>query len=255
MCDSENACGDATDDVLPCDESAQHRSGAMARFSWAALIGFALGVVSVIVFLHMFLLPWLVPLFSIPGIIAGHIASSRIKRSWGVQWGSAVAQAGLAVNYVVTILAVYAVAPEVPYWLGYRRQETNEARTIRSLRNVVLAQKVFQAACLLDPDADGVGDYGTLGQLAVGDDEGPFIDPILESAPKNGYRFAIEVTAGSYETPSTYICVAEPVTPNRSGVRRFFADQTGVIRFTDDGTQPNAASPAVSPYDAAPATK
>ena len=90
------------------------------------------------------------------------------------------------------------------------------------------------------------GDYGTLAQLANPDGSSatpPFVDEVLGMGLKHGYSFRVIVTQGSATTVPSYICLASPVAPGSSGYRMYFVDESGVIRYTADGSVPNATSP------------
>ena len=77
--------------------------------------------------------------------------------------------------------------------------------------------------------------YGTLDQLA---EEG-YIDPRLAEGELYGYRFTVRVLgADKWEG------VAVPSMPGKGG-RAFFIDETGLIRFSADGSMPNRRSPAL----------
>ena len=60
---------------------------------------------------------------------------------------------------------------------------------------------------------------------------------------KSGYQFAAAgaATAGS-TTNNTYTVTALPLSVGATGNRGFFSDQSGVIRYTLDGTAPTIAS-------------
>jgi len=83
------------------------------------------------------------------------------------------------------------------------------------------------------------------------------IDPLLIPGPqgddaataKSGYFFA---HVGATATPAnaagctgfqTYTIVGRPANVGQSGQRGFFSDQSGVIRYTTDGSAPTIASP------------
>ena len=68
-----------------------------------------------------------------------------------------------------------------------------------------------------------------------------FIEPVLASGTKDGYKFIY--------TPSTtappikaYTIVAVPISTS-TGKRKFFTDESGLIRETTDGSTPTVASP------------
>jgi type IV pilus assembly protein PilA len=80
------------------------------------------------------------------------------------------------------------------------------------------------------------------------------IDPVLAGATaapgKSGYIFNYN---GATATPAvngctgfqTYTIDTEPANVGQTGQRGFFTDQSGVIRYTTDGTAPTIASPAL----------
>lgn len=67
-----------------------------------------------------------------------------------------------------------------------------------------------------------------------------FIDPVLATGTKSGYTFTYVQDASS--TPSTaYTVNADPVVPNVTGQKSFYADQNNVIRYASPGPA-NASS-------------
>ena len=60
---------------------------------------------------------------------------------------------------------------------------------------------------------------------------------------KNGYRFSysVEPDAGGHVTK--YVLAADPETPGTSGVRHFFTDESGVIRYSLEGGADVNSSP------------
>ena len=147
---------------------------------------------------------------------------------------------------VVAVIAIIA-AIALPNLLR-SRMSANEAAAIGALRMISSAEVQFQSAGFLDADGDDVGDYaplgpagvvGTLANPAAGTE--PFVDNVLGSGFKSGYQFVVTPgNAGNGD--EVYITTADPATPGRTGVRRFFMGQNGVIRSTADGTAPNANS-------------
>jgi hypothetical protein len=114
------------------------------------------------------------------------------------------------------------------------------------MRVISTGQIAFKTAAFVDANTDGNGDYGTLQQLVNPDGANqvpPFIDPILGRGVKLGYVFTVAVTFGSSTTAPSYTCTGIPSAPGRTGYRQFFVDDSGVIRYTADGTPPGPASP------------
>ncbi len=105
------------------------------------------------------------------------------------------------------------------------RIDGNEAAAIASLRTLQTAQTLFREA---DTEKDGEHDFGTLQELT----EVGFIDSVLGSGRKSGYRFAVLLMKDSeFEWSAT----AAPIHLGVTGTRSFFIDETGVIRWSADG--------------------
>jgi type IV pilus assembly protein PilA len=128
------------------------------------------------------------------------------------------------------------------------RLTANEAAAVGSLRTISNGEVQFQSAGFADADGDNVGDYAVLGPVGVAGTlanplagSEPFVDTVLGSGFKSGYQFVV-VPGNAGNGDEVYTATADPATPGRTGIRRFFLDQTGVIRFTSDGTAPNVNS-------------
>ena len=148
---------------------------------------------------------------------------------------------------VVAIIAIIA-AIAIPNLLR-SRMSANEAGAAGAMRTISTGEVAFQTAGFVDNDGDGVGDYGTLAQLANPDGGGatpPFIDSVLGGGAKHGYNFAVNVTFGAPAAMPAYTCTATPAAAGRTGYRQYFVDESGVIRYTSDGTAVGAASPPLN---------
>ena len=148
---------------------------------------------------------------------------------------------------VVAIIAIIA-AIAIPNLLR-ARMSANEASATGAMRTLSTGQVAFQTAAFVDGDGDGVGDYGTLLQLSDPDGAGatpPFIDAVLGGGAKHGYNFTGAVVAGSATTLPAYTVTAIPAAPGRTGYRQFFVDESGVIRFTADGSAVSVSSPPLN---------
>lgn len=144
---------------------------------------------------------------------------------------------------VVAIIGIIA-AIAIPA-LVRSRMSANEASAVGGMRVISTAEAGFQAAAFVDANNDGLGDYGTLSQLGNPDGGGivqPFIDTVLSSGNRHGYIYATTVTPGNGATAPAYNCTATPASAGRTGWRQFYVDETGVIRFTGDGSAVGAAS-------------
>ena len=144
---------------------------------------------------------------------------------------------------VVAIIAIIA-AIAIPNLLR-SRMSANEASAAGAMRTISTAQVSYQAAAFKDNDTDGVGDYATLPELGDPDGGGatpPYIDSVLAAGSKQGYNFpATTIVLGAAAVAPAYSNTAVPLS-NRTGYRRYFVDESGVIRFTGDGTAATVAS-------------
>jgi len=75
--------------------------GNQPKSSGLAITSLVLGILGLVL-----LLACIGPLFAIPGVICGHMAYSRIKRSGGAMTGSGMALGGLIMGYVTIALGV-----------------------------------------------------------------------------------------------------------------------------------------------------
>ena len=121
---------------------------------------------------------------------------------------------------VVAIIAVIA-AIAVSNLLRSRIQ-TNEAAAIEDLSVIVSAQISYHAS------NDTFADFATLSDTSAGP---AFLDSgWVEGRSKNGYVFSIQDP-----DIANFACTAEPIEPLSSGVRRFYSDASGVIRYNNTG--------------------
>jgi type IV pilus assembly protein PilA len=137
---------------------------------------------------------------------------------------------------VAIILIIAAIA--IPN-LMKSRMAANESSAVGSVRTLNTAEVTYAASC---PD---VGFSAALTDLYGG---GPcpggqgIIDDVLSTGTKSGYSFAY-ATVATNGLNTTYTVAATPLSTGTTGQRGFFSDQTGVIRYTLDGSAPtNAAS-------------
>jgi len=144
---------------------------------------------------------------------------------------------------VVAIIAIIA-AIAIPNLLR-SRMSANEAGAAGAMRTISTGEVGYQTAGFTDADGDGVGDYGSLADLADPDGAGatpPYIDTVLGGGVKHGYTFTDAVTAGSNTAMPAYTVTAVPQVSGRTGFRQFFVDESGVIRYTADGTAVSSSS-------------
>ena len=130
----------------------------------------------------------------------------------------------LIVVTIITVLAAIAIPN-----LVQSRKAANEASAIASIRNLVTAEVTYAATV-------GAGSFASLAGLR-GES---FIDDVLGAGQKDGYSFTVTVNGGV-----GFTIVAVPNAAGTSGTRGFFGDESGVIRYSLDGTPPDGSSPAL----------
>lgn len=153
---------------------------------------------------------------------------------------------------VVAIIALIA-AIAIPNLLR-ARHNANETAAIGNTKTVVDAMESFRAnqAPTSYPGA-GVtsGGVAVTGLAGLSTTNPPYIDAILAGGTRQGYTFtytpgaARVVTLGgtNFNVYDTYTLTAAPVTVGTTGTRRFFVDQSGVIRVNDTGAATVASTP------------
>jgi len=139
---------------------------------------------------------------------------------------------------VAIILIIAAIA--IPNLLR-SKMAANEASSVATLRTYNTAIVSFQTTYGTDPATSltQLGPAATPSSTAA-----DLVDNLLGAATptKSGYGFTYAPGAAASGIVSTYTIIAAPLTQNVTGQRRFFTDQSGVIRQTTDGTTPTAAS-------------
>ena len=146
---------------------------------------------------------------------------------------------------VAIILIIAAIA--IPN-LMRSRMAANESSAVGSVRTINTAMVTYAtsfpdtgyAATLANlggPTAACVpGAVATIGAACL-------IDNLLSIVQqKSGYQFAAVGAATSGTVNNLYTVTATPLTIGATGNRGFFSDQSGVIRYTLDGSAPTIAS-------------
>ena len=186
---------------------------------------------------------------------------------------------------VIAIIAIIA-AIAIPNLLS-ARLNSNETAAIATLRNIISAQAQFQTTSRADDNNNGVGEYGSFGELSgsVGVRGGAVLNPpVLSSSfravnaggevSRSGYLFAMflpdpagaglaEVGGGGAPAAvdpdiaeTTWCCYAWPTNYGNTGNRSFFVNQGGDIVTTEDlnYSGPGAGPPSNSAFGGAGAT-
>ena len=142
---------------------------------------------------------------------------------------------------VVAIVAIIATIA-IPNFLRMRLT-SNETAAVSNMRTLSSSEIAFQASTLIDQDDDGVGDYGTLQELYQPPNGAPgWIDANLGAGNKQGYFYVTNIVYGAINIVPAYSIVSMPIIENKTGIRRFFVDDSGVIRFNLDGPEPDVNS-------------
>jgi len=189
------------------------------------------------------------PPSAVLAVIMGHLSLSEIRRSAGRLGGKGMAIAGLVLGYAglawVPILIIAAIA--IPN-LMRSKMAANEASAIASLREYNDALEEYAAQCPKQgypPDSTyiGVEDSGavTCPQAQSGQRNVPKAGAL---PMKSGYRFIY--TPMQYDGEghiSKYGLSGDPITPGATGVKHFYTDETGVIRFTLRGGADSKSPP------------
>ena len=117
------------------------------------------------------------------------------------------------------------------------RTTGNEGVALANLRQLAVALMSYHSINNQYPDALGLLSDATPPYLSasVTGGSGANGNPNL-----NGYAFTY-TRADAFH----YTLVARPTTQGTTGVRRFVVDETGMLRYTTDGTDPTANSPLV----------
>jgi type IV pilus assembly protein PilA len=176
-------------------------------------------------------------LAAIPAIILGHLALSDIKKRAGQLKGNGIAIAGMVMGYaqvvlLPVILIIAAIA--IPNLLR-SRMAANEASAVGTLRNYNIAMVTYASKC------QNIGFPGSVQNLGPGsgDCEGANLVSVALATPdatKSGYRFFYSPgPAYNLGRVVSYTITADPITDNTTGIRHFFADESGVIRASSGG--------------------
>ena len=129
---------------------------------------------------------------------------------------------GFSLIELLIVVAVIGIisAIAVPNLLQ-SKMSGNEASAISTVRNLVSAELSYSVST-------GAGSYGDMTALT----NNQLVDSVVGSGTKDG------VFPGS----GTFAVNARPVTYQNTGVRSFYSDESGVIRFTTANSRATSAS-------------
>jgi len=212
---------------------------------------------SVICGVVSFFVPALLPV-AIAAIILGHISLSDIRKAGGRLSGQRTAVTGCTLGYLGVVMFVIVASIEVPNLLR-ARMVANEASAVSSLRTIA-------SACVIYSSTFENGFAPDLGTLDGAGREPPdcrhaqLISEELATGSKNGYHFTYapkqasgdrlsrvspEAASKGCTAPGAtgFTVIATPISSGTTGIRRFFVDETGVIRYASDGVASEDSPP------------
>lgn len=175
------------------------------------------------------------PFSSLAAVILGHVSLSEMKRSAGRITGQGLAIAGLVLGYIgMTFGFLIVAAIAIPNLLR-ARMAANEASAVGSLRTYNTALIAYAQEC---PNQGYPPSLNNLGPANGNPDKctrANLVDAMLgtEMPIRSGYRFYY--APNSYDAGGhvvTFTLAADPMTPGTTGMRHFFTDESGVIRFS-----------------------
>jgi len=141
---------------------------------------------------------------------------------------------------VAVILIIMAIA--IPNFIR-SKMRANEASAVQNLRNITTAEVVYSTTYEIgfSPDLPSLGGSG----VVVDQTQAGLIDQVLSGGQKSGYVFTYTaLTTDSLSHVTSYSVNADPLVQGNTGIRHFYADQTGVIRANDSVTA-GATDPAI----------
>jgi type IV pilus assembly protein PilA len=131
---------------------------------------------------------------------------------------------------VAIILIIAAIA--IPNLLK-SKMAANESSAVGSLRTVNTGEVTYAASC------PAIGFSATLVELNTGalcTGGSGIIDNVLSTGTKSGYTFTYTAAQNGTTLNTSYTSNATPQTVGVTGQRMFCSDQSGVLRYTLNGT-------------------
>ena len=135
---------------------------------------------------------------------------------------------------VAIILIIAAIA--IPNLLR-SKMAANEASAVASLRTLNTSIVAYSTTYNTDPPTLVALGPATTPSSAAAD----LVDQLLGADPAVKSGYSIAYVAGTTTPVTTYTLIATPVSSS-TGQRKFFSDQSGVIRATTDGGTPSVSS-------------
>jgi len=174
---------------------------------------------------------------SIVAVVLGHLSLSEIRKSAGRLKGQGLATAGLVLGYFgiaavpLTILIIAAIA--IPNLLR-AKMAANEALAVGALRTYSTAVLSYSARC---PEKGYPASASNLGPGAGDCLHANLLEQSLSlpRSVKGGYVMIYQPAGTDDQGHVTrYAISADPLQPGVSGIRHFFTDESGVIRYENN---------------------
>jgi len=171
-----------------------------------------------------------VPMAFIAAIVFGHLAISEIRKSAARLKGESIAMAGLVLGYIwvagIPIFLIMA-AIAIPNFLR-ARMAANESSAVASVRIIETAEVTYSTN---HPDLGYTCYLGDLGKEQM-------INSELASGKRTGYQIDLLncVPGNPGGANIRFQVVAQPITPNQTGVRAFCSDESAVIKVDAAGS-------------------
>ena len=135
---------------------------------------------------------------------------------------------------VAIILIIAAIA--IPNLLR-SKMAANEASAVASLRTLNTSIVAYSTTYSTDP-----GNLASLGPATTpSSTAADLVDSLLGTDPATKSGYTITYTSGGGAPVTTYSMIAAPVSTS-TGQRKFYTDQSGVIRQTTDNSTPTSSS-------------
>ncbi|TET34607.1 MAG: hypothetical protein E3J72_13605 [Planctomycetota bacterium] len=145
-----------------------------------------------------------------------------------VSWVARIGRAGrkpITILVLVLLLGSLVVSLMTPITTAHPPEY--EKAAIATMRTLSSTQEQYRSR---------FGSYASLKNLS----EQQFIDPVLGSGEMAKYRIKVVV-----KSQNEWYATAVSIKPGKYRLSSFYIDQTGVIRFTTDGSPPTSTSPTV----------
>ena len=129
---------------------------------------------------------------------------------------------------VAVILVIAAIA--IPNFIRSKIR-ANEAAAVSNLRNITTAEVVYSTTYGIGYSTDLLKLGGT--SVLVDQNNAGLIDSVLSSGAKTGYIFTYRVlSVDSNGHVLAYSVNADPANVGSTGERRFYVDQSAIVRFS-----------------------